>query len=158
MDAWIGASAVSWKPFVPYGAVENDLEGRAKVIWLLVGPNSGFNRCLINSKSRQLTSVIEGPYGLPVDFIEYDRILMVATGIGIAAQMSYLKELVAMKDEKKSKRTLYVVWEVDKECEYNSYCLSDVAKSDSKRGLGKPVDESVVAHGQRNMRELIYAY
>lgn len=101
---------------------ENDLEGRAKVIWLLVGPNSRFNRRLINNKSRQLTSVIEGPYGLPVDFIEYDRILMIATGIGIAAQMSYLKELVGMKDEKKPRRTLYVVWEVDNDCEYNAYC------------------------------------
>jgi NAD(P)H-flavin reductase len=137
---------------------ENDLEGRAKVIFLLVGPNSGYSRRLINSKSHQLTSFIEGPYGLPIDFLEYDRILMVATGIGIAAQMSYLKELVGMKDEKRSKRTLYVVWEVDNECEYNSYSTSDVAKDDSKRGLGKPVDESAVAHGQRNMRELIYAY
>uniref|UniRef100_A0A093XY46 Respiratory burst oxidase like protein D n=1 Tax=Talaromyces marneffei PM1 TaxID=1077442 RepID=A0A093XY46_TALMA len=82
---------------------------------LRAGDRSAAQIMILLNRPFKIRAVIEGPYGLPVDFIEYDRILMVATGIGIAAQMSYLKELVGMKDEKKSKRTLYVVWEVDKE-------------------------------------------
>ncbi|EED21204.1 hypothetical protein TSTA_084350 [Talaromyces stipitatus ATCC 10500] len=94
---------------------ENDMQGRAKVISLLVKPKSGFTKRLLYSKPHQLRTFIEGPYGVPIDFLGYDRILMVATGIGIAAQLSYLKELVGMKDEKRSTRTLYVVWQVDDE-------------------------------------------
>jgi NAD(P)H-flavin reductase len=59
---------------------------------------------------------MEGPYGLAIDFASYDRALMVATGMGIASQLPYLKELVTMNDKKRPTRHLYVVWQLEQEC------------------------------------------
>lgn len=120
-----GMNVYLWLPGLGYGSTiqkhpfpiawwEEDERGLAKTIILLV--KTGPGNTILSHDSR-LTSFIQGPYGRAIDFAGYDRVLMVATGMGIAAQLPYLKELVMMKDKKRTTRQLYVVWQLEEECE-----------------------------------------
>jgi NAD(P)H-flavin reductase len=71
---------------------------------------------LIDHQKNALVTWIDGPYGQSVDLSSYNQVLMVATSIGIAAQISYIKELLEVKDRGKSHiRSIFVAWEVGKE-------------------------------------------
>ncbi|KAL8353916.1 hypothetical protein RB601_003662 [Gaeumannomyces tritici] len=47
------------------------------------------------SRPKVRTALISGPYGVSIPIINFDTILMVASGYGIAAQMPYLEKLLA---------------------------------------------------------------
>jgi NAD(P)H-flavin reductase len=64
---------------------------------------------LIDHPSNVFLTWIDGPYGLSLNLASYNHVLMVATGIGIAAQISYVKELLEVKDEGPSdSRSIFV--------------------------------------------------
>ena len=112
----LGFGSMAQSHTIPIAWWEDDERGMAKTIILLV--KTGPGNTLLSHDSR-LTSFIQGPYGRAIDFASYDRVLMVATGMGIAAQLPYLKELVMMKDKKRATRQLYVVWQLEEECEFD---------------------------------------
>ncbi|KAG0642728.1 hypothetical protein HOY80DRAFT_1103328, partial [Tuber brumale] len=81
----------------------------------LIQPRKGFTRSLLTlTKSR---AFIEGPYGDEKNLGQYGTIVMLATGIGIAAHLPYLKRL--LEEYRKCKiltQRISVHWEMEREC------------------------------------------
>lgn len=96
-----------------------DEEGKATTISLLVKGQSGLTQNLITKSPRtSFVVAIDGPYGQAIDTSRYRTIVLFATGIGIAAQLSVLKQ--AFYDYARGKnlvRRISVVWQMDSECE-----------------------------------------
>ena len=87
-------------------------EGIASTLYLLVEPKHGFTRKLLlfadehqYERDQDFDSIPElhgnfhlawfsGPHGSGAPVSEYGSVLMLATGIGIAAQLPYLQELI----------------------------------------------------------------
>lgn len=95
---------------------DNNSNGKATSITLLVGKQNGFTRRLIEHPAESFLTWIEGPYGTTQNIDQYNRALLVATGIGIAAQLSYIRCLVETNIRGNVHRDIYVAWEVDREC------------------------------------------
>lgn len=80
------------------------MEGNGASIALLLRPRPGFTRKLRDhiEPGRKSLAWIDGPYGpssvgscgLSGEVGDYGHVFMVATGIGIAAQIPYIKELL----------------------------------------------------------------
>jgi predicted ferric reductase len=85
---------------------------------LLVQSRAGFTAELNRYPERSLLAFIDGPYGAPHDLGEYGTVIMLASGIGIAGHMPYIKELISGYNscEVRTRRVL-VVWQVHEECE-----------------------------------------
>ena len=79
--------------------------------YFLVSPRKGFSRSLLlhrkgriegrreNDNGRfslrsRLTTMIEGPYGQCDDLGSFGTVIMIATGLGIAAQIPYIRHLL----------------------------------------------------------------
>ncbi len=57
---------------------------------------------------------ISGPHGSGAPVGEYGSVLMIATGIGIAAQLPYLKELIWGFNHCETRtRRIHLVWELE---------------------------------------------
>lgn len=105
---------------------EEGADGRAEQFSVLVKAESGFTKALADTTHRQLRLCVDGPYGVSKKFDEYgsvhNSILMIATGIGIAAHIPYVKHLLdsfpnmESANSRKPRRRIYIVWEVDEEC------------------------------------------
>ena len=91
-------SVFQMHPFVIAWWDRNDV-GKLESITLLVQPRSGFTSRLKGLPNTRYRAWIDGPYG-PVRALgtapipDYGHIFMVATGIGIAAQIPYIKQLL----------------------------------------------------------------
>ena len=71
------------------------------------------------SHSTELGALIEGPYGQDFGLDEYGTILLFATGIGIAAQLPYMKQFLQQFHNWDVKaRRIVLFWEVSAESEY----------------------------------------
>lgn len=118
MTVYVWMPVSLWSAFQshPFAIVwwENNGDGKATSITLLVQKRSGFTRRLLHHQNTAFIAWVDGPYGIPMDLKPYNRILMVATGIGIAAQISYIKELLEINMRHSViGRNIFVVWEVD---------------------------------------------
>ncbi|CEL11963.1 hypothetical protein ASPCAL15085 [Aspergillus calidoustus] len=105
---------------------QNDDAGKATFIYLLIGKRSGFTQKLADgAKSNgKYKAWIDGPYGVPSvgpgmdseNMGDYGRILMVATGIGIAAQLPYIKELLeGYRNKSIRTQEISIIWQLDEE-------------------------------------------
>lgn len=57
---------------------------------------------------------VDGPYGSAKRLDRYDTVLMVATGLGIAAQIPYIREILDVYGHEPDRhRSVFVAWEVD---------------------------------------------
>jgi predicted ferric reductase len=123
---YLRAPATRFRYSNPFSAIFSLLESHPfMVVWwnndtpkadsisLLVKEESGFTKALAQTRHKQLRVFIDGPYGNSHDFHNYDSIIMVATGIGITAQLPYIKELL---QSKKRPKRISLVWEIEDEC------------------------------------------
>lgn len=110
---------------------ESDSKGRAVSISVLFRPRSGFTRKAIERivPEQECGAWIDGPFGpSSVHTIgwsgtvgDYGHVFMVATGIGIAAQLPYLKELLDGHDNAQVRtQKISLVWQVDREGDWES--------------------------------------
>lgn len=108
-------------PFMITWWDEDDKE-RCKRIYLLLKSKSGFTRQLTDHVDTScLKTWIDGPYGDNMKFEDVGRSVMFASGIGIAAQIPYIKELLAKgEDWRVCTRKILLVWQLDKESKYIS--------------------------------------
>lgn len=68
---------------------------------------------LEDDQEKQFMAWINGPYNdSPSNLGSYDQALLFASGIGIAAQVPYIRELLELQPKQ-----IFVVWEVNDECE-----------------------------------------
>jgi predicted ferric reductase len=105
---------------------EEGMDGKAEQLSILVKAESGFTKALAETTHHQLRLCIDGPYGVSKNFDKYssihNSILVIATGIGIAAHIPYVKHLInsfpniEFNKNQEPRRRIYIVWEVDEEC------------------------------------------
>lgn len=105
---------------------EDDRDGTALSISLLVAgrrPNSFTNRlvktfCDPHRQSTPFTAWIDGPFDTQSTFSACGTVVLLATGIGIAAQLPHVKNIVRACSSYESKtRRLCLIWELDDEGE-----------------------------------------
>ncbi|KAI0165311.1 hypothetical protein GGR52DRAFT_585349 [Hypoxylon sp. FL1284] len=109
-----GLSALESHPFQI--CLDHADDNAQQVIVLLVQPRQGFTRRLLASTSaRDYAALIEGPYGQPLSLDQYGTVLLFATGIGIAGQLPYVRELLDLYLQCRVKtRRIALFWEVRK--------------------------------------------
>ena len=95
----------------------DDVQGKGSNIYLLIKLRDGFTQKLLrHANSRALSCWVDGPYGTVVEAAAFGSVLMFATGIGIAAQVPYLKEILQMvRDARAQTRSILLVWQLDDE-------------------------------------------
>jgi predicted ferric reductase len=110
-------------PFV-ISSWEKAENGMAEKIILLIEPKRGFTRRLkILATSESLgphfTALIEGPYGRPTRAEDFGTVILYATGIGIAAQLAVVKQLLESRESGRAKtQRITLLWEVERELVY----------------------------------------
>ncbi|KAE9566319.1 hypothetical protein CGMCC3_g17521 [Colletotrichum fructicola] len=88
-------------------------------IHLLVEPRSGLTQKLLQCSKLQKAqqtcpAVFGGPHGMSIPVTDYDVVLMVASGYGIAAQLPYLKRLIYEFNSRKARtRRIHLVWKLE---------------------------------------------
>ncbi|PVH67427.1 hypothetical protein DL98DRAFT_443624, partial [Cadophora sp. DSE1049] len=97
---------IPWMPFVSFWSflqthpfmVISWTPGKQDTIELFVKPRRGFTRKLLyhamNDHLRNPVVMFSGPHGTSIAMDEYESVLMVASGFGIAAHLSSLKKLI----------------------------------------------------------------
>ena len=101
---------------------DHDVDGKGANIYLLVKPASGFTQRLMQHVDTCAWKVwVDGPYGNIKDVGNYGSVLMFASGIGIAAQVPYIKELLqGFREGRVRTKSIVLVWQLNKESEYSS--------------------------------------
>jgi predicted ferric reductase len=102
-------------PFAVAWWHENE-DGRATSLSFLVEVQGGFTHKLFQHASSHASFLTwaDGPYGLPMDLDGYGSVLMFASGIRIAAQIPYIKEILKQRRQwRSSVRNISVAWEID---------------------------------------------
>ena len=99
------------------------------VVVFIIQRQRGFTQNLPTSSSKptELRAIIEGPYGEEIHLDEYGTVLLFATGIGIAGQLPYMRQLLErfhMHDAKAKRIALF--WQVDSESELHSKFLGTI--------------------------------
>jgi NAD(P)H-flavin reductase len=68
------------------------------IIVFIIQRQTGFTQSLptsgSSSQSTELRAIVEGPYGKEIRLDEYGTVLLFATGISIAGQLPYVKQLL----------------------------------------------------------------
>jgi NAD(P)H-flavin reductase len=85
---------------------------------LLIEPRGGMTRKLLNCSEDHkgglnCLALFTGPHGISVPVEEYETVVLVASGFGIAAQLPYLKRLIHGYNACKSlTRRIHMVWQL----------------------------------------------
>jgi predicted ferric reductase len=111
-------SFLKWHPFSISWWSCNDA-GQAISLSLLVKPQHGLTQHLMRCppSPQDFYVAIDGPYGQGIDTSQYGTLILLATGIGIAAQMPLIKQTLAeYKASRTSVRKICVIWQMDQEC------------------------------------------
>jgi hypothetical protein len=105
-------------PFV----VASCADGEQTTLELLIGPQKGLTskylRNSINisgSASADLRlALFSGPHGLSAPLADFETVLLVASGLGIATQLPYLRHLIrGYNDFQVRTRRIHLVWQLD---------------------------------------------
>ncbi|KAL1873642.1 hypothetical protein Plec18167_006159 [Paecilomyces lecythidis] len=107
---------------------ENDIAGNGVSIFLLVRPRTGFTRKLRERlvDGQQYLALVDGPYGIARHGVsghvgDYGHVFMVTTGIGIAAGIPYIKELLEGRRGGKVKtQRISLVWQLEQNDDYSA--------------------------------------
>lgn len=105
---------------------DNNEFGKLESFTLLVKPRSGFTNMLKMLPSTRHRAWIDGPYGpdrapgTPIS--DYGHIFMVATGIGIGAQVPYIKQLLeGYRRGVVRTQKIVLIWQMDMEGQFEDY-------------------------------------
>jgi NAD(P)H-flavin reductase len=80
-------------------------------VTLLIQRGSGFSDALFASAVRNSTIIVDGPYGNSTPLDEYDSVLFMASGIGIAAHLLPIRHLLEAYENRSARiRRLTLVW------------------------------------------------
>ncbi|KAB8226968.1 ferric reductase family protein [Aspergillus alliaceus] len=110
---------------------EDNGEGEANSIFLMFRARTGFTRKVLKymEPDREYWAWIDGPfgpspvhhYGLSREVGDYGHILMITTGIGIAAQLPYIKELLhRRRNARIITQKITLVWQLDRTGDWES--------------------------------------
>ena len=103
---------------------EEDDSRRSTSISLLVECRSGFSRRLLNTPDQPLSALVDGPYGATTDLDNFDKVVLIASGIGIAAHMLTLRHLINAHNKRTARvRRLSLYWILNTACKTASIAL-----------------------------------
>jgi hypothetical protein len=92
-------------------------KGEQSVLDLFIEPCQGFTQKLLEySKSNRplCLALFSGPHGTSALVGEYETVLMIASGFGIAAQLSYLRQLIYRYNACKTHTCcVHLVWQLE---------------------------------------------
>lgn len=101
--------------------VENQFSTGTQSITLLVEIQRGFSDTLRFGRHLKQHAVLDGPYGVTRDLRHFDKVLFLASGVGIAAHLAYIRQLLEAHTRRDARvRRLSLVWIV--ESKGNSCC------------------------------------
>jgi NAD(P)H-flavin reductase len=86
-------------------------DGKQSNLDLFIEPRGGLTRELLQYSGSSFPALICGPHGKSAPIGNFETVLMVASGFGIAAQLPYLKQLVY--GYKARPRRVHLVWEIE---------------------------------------------
>ena len=89
------------------------MDGKSNSITILAKIEAGFTRRLDYCQHNSLRVIVDGPYGKPKDTDPYDSFVFVSTGIGITAQLPYLKELLRRQQRGYRLRRVCLIWQAE---------------------------------------------
>lgn len=115
-------SFVESHPFNIMWWEENKTNGTADSITILAKVESGFTRRLESCPYSSLRVLLDGPYGKPRDTDHYHSFILVATDIGITAQLPYLKELITRQRHGYRVKRVCLIWQVDQKAHDEWVC------------------------------------
>jgi predicted ferric reductase len=129
-----GVSYLSFAQQHPFYVSWSYKDGGSDYVVFLVQKRRGFTKDLFqhigNSPGNTfpMRAVIEGPYGKGLNLDSYGTVLLFATGIGIAGQLSYVTQLLEgyCNCEVKTRR-IALFWEVESECKRSKPALDGLA-------------------------------
>ncbi|CZR58393.1 uncharacterized protein PAC_08285 [Phialocephala subalpina] len=103
------------------------------IMVFIIQRQRGFTRSLPTSNSStrptELRAIIEGPYGKEIHLDEYGTVLLFATGIGIAGQLPYMRQLLENFHNYDAKaRRIALFWQVESEGQW----MTDLLEQDSE--------------------------
>jgi predicted ferric reductase len=107
-----GVSLTSWFQLHPFMICSWDQNH----IFLLIQERRGFTAHLRRNQYEVKKAIIQGPYGNGLDVESYGTVLLFATGIGIAAQLPYIRQLLeGYQNAEVKTRKITLFWEIDAE-------------------------------------------
>ncbi|CAI6337037.1 unnamed protein product [Periconia digitata] len=120
----LGMSIFEWHPYmVAWSNVDDAADNsRSMTIVLFIQPRRGLTKELGNmhqehgSKSRWMKAIVDGPYGSSdlCSLGDYDKVLFMADGIGIAAHLLSIRSLLLAHNDRTARvRRISLVWLVE---------------------------------------------
>lgn len=80
-------------------------------ISLIVQRQSGFSNDIFAATHRKTSVLVDGPYGQTQQFTNYDKVLFIASGIGIAAHLLAIRELLIAHENRSARvRRITLLW------------------------------------------------
>ncbi|KAI1315917.1 hypothetical protein F5Y16DRAFT_420926 [Xylariaceae sp. FL0255] len=119
INLWIPVRASAWAQTHPFTVISWSPEPQ-KELELIVQPRRGLSRLLSQlpqAGSSDYTCVFSGPHGRRLPLHTYHDVIMIATGIGMAAVAPFLTKLIhcAYEDPASRLRSIHIAWELDGE-------------------------------------------
>jgi predicted ferric reductase len=80
-------------------------------ISLIVQRQSGFSNDVFRATGRHTSVIVDGPYGQPQQFMCYDKVLFIASGIGVAAHLLAIRDLLEAHENRSARvRRITLLW------------------------------------------------
>ena len=121
ISLWIWIPSVSFWSFLqshPF-VVASWADGKSYTLDLLIEPRRGLTRKLLDyaltEKNATLSRrvLFSGPHGITAPVEQYENVLMIASGYGLAAQLPYIKYLIYKHNVGEVKtRRVRLVWQI----------------------------------------------
>lgn len=95
---------------------DEDQCGRARSIILLAQSRRGFTNKLCRHEIQREPFLIwiDGPHGHSAEVSDFSHIFLIASGIGIAAQLPIAKEILwAVRKQKIRVQSIHLMWEIE---------------------------------------------
>lgn len=116
----------------------------ADSLTLLIERDSGFSNSLFSCPTNSTSAIVDGPYGNPISLDDYDKVLFVASGIGIAAHLLAIRHLVEAHNDRRSRvRRVTLLWFVETPGELPYTRVLHPAKHRRARTMGRSIPADV---------------
>ena len=88
--------------------------GYCMAIDSILDPNHQLAKALRKKQLSSTRAYFTGPHGCATDMDSYGSIILIATGSGISAQLSHVKQLIAARDDGVSRtRQVHLIWQFE---------------------------------------------
>lgn len=128
INLWLPSISLwSWMQTHPFMVTSWQPHGKQDTLDLLVGSRNGLSADLfrlasaVGESAIPLLALYSGPHGASASVGNYESILLVATGLGIAAVIPYIRKSIYSYNTCTSQiRRIHLVWQIESTGEYSA--------------------------------------